>query len=299
MSQPNPTLYTWVNEICGNLQGEGGLPDRFECWYAGDDGHERLNTLRLNDRREDPVDFAQAITTDIWKICEQHAATMNAGAMSRYAIQVFRNEHDKLPEATHHVLLTGQAQNMLAIGSSISAERGQLIRHNEALHGFAMSLMQGVSGRLARDLEDERSARRRAEQQVVDVSQMREELLDRKHEREMEALKEARSSQRLDQILQTLAALAPAVLSRLGNNKPSDEASRAMLRDRAVSTLMNRLGVEDIQRIAMGLSPELQPAFLELLSSYADDARPAQASDPRAASVPAQSQHTNGNGAKS
>jgi len=273
---PNPTLATWVGELFQNLQGKGGLPDRFEVWYAGDDGHERLNTLRIDERTEDEADLPALFVQDIWKDCEAHAATLPNGTLCRYAIQVFRDKDDRTPEATHHTLCTGSAQSLLALGSSVAAERGQLIRHNETLHGFMMTMTQAMSGRLARDLEDERMARRAAERRVGEVSEMREQLLDRQHERRMEEQREERSNQRLESILATLAALAPAVLARLGTNKPSDEASRAMLRDRVVGQIMNNLNSEDIQRIAMSLRPELQPAFLEVLASYSDDQKKQQ-----------------------
>jgi len=271
--QPNPTLFTWINEICGNLQGEDGLPDRFEVWYVGDDGHERLHTFRINERREEHTDMPQVLTTEIWKVCESHASTMPPGASVRYSVQCYRDDADKHPEAAHYLLMNGSAVNAMQLGSTIASERGQLIRHNETLHGFSMTLMQTVSGRLARDLEDERAARRDAERRYGEVMQLKEELADRRHEREMESKRQEASASRLDMMLQMVATLAPAIISRLNANsqKPNDITVRSVMRDQAVGQLLNNLTGPDIERLAANLRPELAPAFLELLSSYAED----------------------------
>lgn len=271
--QPNPTLFTWINEICGNLQGEDGLPDRFEVWYAGDDGHERLHTFRINERREDHTAIPQVLTTEVWKVCEGHAATMSPGASVRYAVQCYRSDSDKMPESTHFLLLAGSAVNQMQLGASVASERGQLIRHNEALHGFAMTLMQSLSGRLARDLEDERNARMRAEAQVREVQAMKEDLLDRQHQRMLEARRAEKSEERMNMLLNLASTLAPAIITRLNTNaqKPNEVMARSMMRDQAVGHLLNNLQGPDIEQLVTNLRPELRPALLELLSSYAED----------------------------
>lgn len=277
---PPASLQEWLTDTSGVLAltngniDEGGAISRYEIWHAGDDGMERLRVLRLEDRGEELSEIPAIFAAEVQKTCEQHAITLPSGTSLRYAIQAFRAKDDTTPESVHYIVLIG---SMLAVqtGGSVSAERGQLIRHNEALHHMMMNMVQGVAGRLSRDLEEERNARQAAERRYSEVIALREEVLDRKHERQLEAAQAAHDAARQDALLQMVMTLAPAVISRLGKSSvpaavDAPDASSAVLRDQAVSGIVNGLSVDQIQKIAMAIPPEGQIAFLELVQSYSE-----------------------------
>lgn len=294
MANPSPQLETWMNELLGTLLASDKTPqlDRFEVLFAGDDQVERLRVLRVEDRPEEAVlELGGVFARLVQQTCEQHAQTVPAGASLRYAVQAFRSPTDVTPEAAFYLVLTGALLLAQPTGSTPAAAQGQLIRHNETLHSMMMNMVQSVAGRLARDLEEERNARQAAERRAHEVFALREQLLDRQHERSMEAQREERDAQAKSQLLSLVVQLAPAVLARLApkGSEPSaltDAAHPAVLRDRVVANLVKGLSAEEIQKIVTSVKPATQAVLLQLIDTYEQDLSAAPSKPPASAQPP-------------
>lgn len=279
-SLPPPSLQEWLAETSGVLVpgvDESGLIFQYELWHANEDGSERLKVIRIEDRREDLEALPAALAMELYRTCEQHALTLPSGMPLRYAVRAFRGKDDVIPEAVHYVTLAGSLLSVTN-GTGVAAERGQLIRHNETLHNMMMQLVQGVAGRLSRDLEAERDARIASERRYGEVLLLREELIDRKHERELEIARENNAAERQKALLEMLSSFAPVILSKLASAKPGEEAAvkAAMLRDQAVSRIVNGLGAEEIGKLATMMKPETQAAFLALIEAYGEQKQEAR-----------------------
>jgi hypothetical protein len=276
MSAPSPQLESWMNEMVGTLLSNTDHPqlDRFEVLFAGDDHIERLRVLRVEDTpgELDASELPALFARGVHAVCEQHAQTLPSGTPLRYAVQAYRAPADTTPEASFYLVLQGALLLAQPAGSSPAAAQGQLIRHNENLHALAMNLMNAVAGRLTQDLEQERLARQAAERRTQEVFALREQLLDRQHERNLEAAREERDAQTKQQLLELVKALAPVVLSRLAPrapNAPEPELSHpAVLRDQAVRRIIAGLSADELQKIIVSVKPGTQAALLELIDTY-------------------------------
>lgn len=249
--------------------GQDGAMHRVELWFHGDDQHERIRIFRMEDRDESLSEMPLTLAGEIERATNQHATTMPNGISLRYAVQAYRGRDDTVPETTHYMVVTG---TMLPNpGNTQASERGQMIRHNENLHHMMMNLVNSVAGRLSRDLDEERNARQAAERRFSEVILLREEMLDRKHERELEAAREAREAAQKESMLAMVASLAPALIAKLGSGKSSDAQDvpqDAVLRDRAIGSVINSMTADEIQAVAMAVKPERQAALLELIDAY-------------------------------
>ena len=129
-----------------------------------------------------------------------------------------------------------------------------------------------IGGRLAQDLQEERTARKAAEQRSHEVFALREQLLDRQHERNLEAKREERESETKQQLLSLITSLAPVVLSRLapkGEKAPAIAAAHpAVLRDQAVRQIIAGLSGDELGKIMQCVEPGTQAALLTLIDTY-------------------------------
>ncbi len=271
--QLHSNLEVWIRETLSTVDQSGddespGVMHRFEVWHAGEDTHERLRVFRIADRNEALPEMSEPLAADVLKVCEQHAVTLSQGTHLRYSVQAWRSVKDAAAEAVHYIVLTGTALTPAA-GTSIAAERGQLIRHNETLHTMMMNMVNSLAGRLSRDLEDEREARREAERNYGSVIRLREEMLDRKAERELEMMRESRDAEQKGKMLDMIGSFAPVVLAKLAGAGGTTAVPEVVkLRDEAVGNIMRKLTPEEIQAIAMNVRPEIQAAFLELVNAW-------------------------------
>lgn len=286
--QLHSNLENWIRETIATVdqspdEDSGAVLHRFEVWHAGEDSHERLRIFRIADRNEALAEMGESLAGDIMRVCEQHAITLPAGTHLRYSVQAWRGAKDQAAEAVHYLVLSGTAMTPAA-GSSIAAERGQLIRHNETLHTMMMNMVNSLAGRLSRDLEDEREQRRESERKFSEVVRMREDMLDRKLERELEMMREQRDAAQKEKMLEMISNFAPVVLAKMSGaqmpqGSPVPELVR--LRDEAVGNVMRKLTPEEIQGIAMAVRPEIQAAFLELVNAWDPPSSPAPTGKPK------------------
>ena len=286
MTNPSPQLESWMNEMIGTLLANAEQPqlDRFEILFSGDDQVERLRVLRLEERGETPHELPAIFSKVVHLVCEQHSQTLPSGASLRYAIQAYRAQQDSQPEATFYYVLTGTLMLAQPAGSSPAAAQGQLIRHNENLHQMMVNLVHSIGGRLAQDLQEERTARKAAEQRSHEVFALREQLLDRQHERNLEAKREERESETKQQLLSLITSLAPVVLSRLapkGEKAPAIAAAHpAVLRDQAVRQIIAGLSGDELGKIMQCVEPGTQAALLPLIDTYESPPAPHSSAAP-------------------
>jgi len=291
-NSPTPQLESWMNEMIGTLLADREHPmlDRFEILFSGDDQVERLRVLRLEERPEPPHELAPLLAKVVHAVCEQHAQTIPAGASLRYGILAFRREGDNLPEATFYHVLSGSLLLTQPAGSSPAAAQGQLIRHNENLHQMMVNLVHSIGGRLAADLQDERLARKAAEARAHEIVGLREQLLDRQHERNLEAKREERDAETKQQLLGLFTTFAPVLLARLApkNEKtpPIAATHPAVLRDEAARRIIASIDGDDLGKIIGAVKPATQAALLQLIDTYERPPAPSPAASATPAAKP-------------
>lgn len=215
MSMPPQDLVKWCQKVKIEITEEGGI-SRVELWHSVEgEGGDRLATLKnLGEHTEE--DLAEAL----WSAAEVDAKTRTINTVQRYSCMAFMEEAaDDLPEQTFPFTMRGGMPNdLLGDDSEPATAAGRMkmdMRHNEALHRLLVQQSELTVGRLARDYREERNARIAAENKQLEIITLYQQLLDKKHERELEIAQQQQSAKREDQLYGMLMALAPIVLMKV------------------------------------------------------------------------------------
>ena len=223
---PDQRLLEFIRKFRVDLTAEGTIT-RLELYHSieGSMG-ERLATFEMADRDddEDPDDLAQ----EIWDEAEGDAATRPTGSLERYVIQAYRGDTREPDEqksfTTRGKLVTALTGN----GSEPPTPRGELMqamRERNDMHALVMRLCEGTAGSAALQLQREREENQRLREVAFQYEQLRQQLLDRSLEREIQRKDAEASAQQNNMLLGTLLQLAPVVLSRLLQAPPPPGAA--------------------------------------------------------------------------
>jgi hypothetical protein len=294
-TQPDQRLLEFIRKFRVDLTAEGTIT-RLELYHSieGSTG-ERLATFEMADRDddEDPDDLAQ----EIWDEAEEDASTRPTGSVERYVIQAFRGD-TREPDEQKAFTTRGKLVNALTGNSSEPpTERGMIMAENRRtndLHALVVRMCEATAGSAAIQLQREREENNRLREVAFEYEKLRQQLLDRSVDRELQR-EEAKASQSQNQMLiGTLIQLAPIVLSRLlaapappgsamplapapvaapaqaaGQTPPQATVSEPVLvRDSILGSLLESVSLEQMQSMIGLFTAEQKQKFLAAYTSY-------------------------------
>lgn len=303
-TQPDQKLLEFIRKFRADLTPEGTI-SRIELYHSIE-GHmgERLATFEMADRNddEDPDDLAQ----EIWDEAEEDASTRPTGSIERYVVQLFRGDTREPDEqksfTTRGKLVTG----LIGSGSeppTPTGERWAEMRRTNDLHALVVRMCEATAGSAAIQLQREREENQRLREVGFKYEQLRQDLLDRSLERDIQRKDAEAASQQNQMLLSTLLQLAPVVLSRLLQPAPPPGASQplhpaaaaaqtpapaaaastpsasaassppsdshpALVRDAMIAKLLESLQLSQMQQLLGSLDDAQKQAFLALYTSY-------------------------------
>lgn len=285
MGQVSTSVQEWITRYTADLTAEG-TPHRFELWHATEEGGVRLETMVLADYEEgtDPADLAQ----ELWDTSEKDAGSRTVGMVQRYVIMVFRNQGDTENEAQLAFNLQGRSTVGNVLGGDTDRPNdkgllGQLMRHTEALQQMLNQQTEISMGRTGRELDRSRQRVEFLETKLGEMHDLREELLDRQHERELDRAREearARRHEEMMTLVMSLGQLAAAKFlgpagAAVAGNMPAQAA-----RDGAIAKLLANMTQEEVAGVLGALRPNNQSNLLALYASYKEDFEAEQSKRP-------------------
>ena len=225
-TSPNAKLLEWVRKLSVDLTPEGAIT-RLELWHSieGEAG-ERLCTIEMADRDddEDPDDLTQ----ELWNESEEDASTRPQGSYQRYVVQAFRGDVRE-PEDQKAYVITGRAVSSLTgLGTEPPTGRGETaqgMRHRDDLHALVVRMCEATSGSTAVQLQKEREYNDKLMERVRKTTELEQDLLDRKQERDLRAAEFEAGQQRLQMLLQTANQLLPVLLTKFLTPPPGGNAA--------------------------------------------------------------------------
>lgn len=269
MAAPDKLLRWVSNELLPVGDDEDyALPDRVELWHTVEGSpSEHLHSQPITDD-----DDAEELTSLLYEKALDDASTRPGGNPERYFVQTV------MPEAERHrnrfpFRISGddkQRHNSFNLGHQFeglpsepnneSGALAQVMRHNESLHHNQNIMFQSTTGHLARELEQSRSQVLALQKLHMENLQTREELLDRKHERDMAQRREEARERRHEQFIQLLMGLAPALLPQLLGGAGGTNGADPRLQ--AVQNFMGSLSEMELAGVMDALEPEHQKQML-------------------------------------
>jgi len=142
----------------------------------------------------------------------------------------------------------------------------QLMRHNEALMRMNTMAMGGILNALTKRLEAAERFNETLISQRHEYLQSLENAKSLEHDRDMEALQISGHETRKAELFKKLEMILPLVVNKITGHKLLPEAVGGDV----FSTLANSLTPDQLQGIAVYLTPEQQMMFLTLLKSAKD-----------------------------
>lgn len=223
---PDQRLLEFIRKFRIDLTPEGTIT-RLELYHSieGSMG-ERLATFEMADRDddEDPDDLAQ----EIWDEAEEDAATRPTGSLERYVVQAYRGD-TREPDEQKSFTTRGKLVTALTGNSTEPpTPRGELMqamRERNDMHALVMRLCEGTAGSAALQLQREREENQRLREVAFEYEKLRQQLLDRSLERDIQRKDAEQAAQQNQMLLGTLLQLAPVVLSRLLQPPPPPGAA--------------------------------------------------------------------------
>lgn len=213
---PNQKLLEWVRKFRADLTPEGTIT-RIELYHSieGQMG-ERLATFEMADRDddEDPDDLAQ----EIWDEAEDDSASRPQGQIERYVVQAFRGDTREPDEQKAFTTIGKLVSALTGNGSEPPTMLGQTaaeMRRTNDLHALVVRMCEATAGSAAVQLQREREENNKLRETAFRYEELRQQLLDRSLDRELQR-KDAEASQQMNNmLLGTLVQLAPVILARL------------------------------------------------------------------------------------
>lgn len=209
----------------------------------------------------------QELTAEILQMIGDDASGM--GGVQRYIVESYHGERES-PSARFSMRLEGIDESIDDGNDAEPPTKGGLVtqqmRHNEVL----MKTFANTVGSAVQTLQ--RTITRQAEHIEVLLDQrfksieIVEEAMSRKHERDIEFIREGASQERKDKLVDKGAMLIPVIANKLAGYKllPGGESPRdSMLRE-----FVNSLNPEQFQSIQQSLAPEQLIVLVNLLQSY-------------------------------
>jgi len=280
MSFPSPTFVKWLTKHLADLT-EAGIITRFELIHKVESEHaERLDIWRNDaDSGHAPQELAQ----EIQDAAERDAQSRTSGQPQRYVVYAYRGT-EEMHESQHAFLVRATFQaGRFGEDSEPATEKGVIshyMRHDENVHRLLMSAGDSLLGKLAADLERERTCRVKAEELNWSMTEKYQTLLDREHERRVDEAKELMRARRLDELMGVATALLPIFATKFLGSGAAQEVKRMETtdpKDAAIRRFFANLSETEISSVLGCLSGANQIALAELHRAFsAANAEPAE-----------------------
>jgi len=277
---PSPTFVKWLTKHLADLT-EGGIITRFELIHKIESEHaERLDIWRNDaDSGHAPQELAQ----EIQDASERDAQSRTSGQPQRYVVYAYRGT-EAMHESQHAFLVKPTFQPArFGEDSEPATEKGVIshyMRHDENVHRLLMSAGDSLLGKLAADLERERSCRVKAEELNWSMTEKYQTLLDREHERRVDEAKELMRARRLDELMGVATALLPIFATKFLGSGAGQEVKRLETtdpKDAAIRRFFANLTETEISGVLGCLSGANQIALAELHRAFSGaSAEPAE-----------------------
>jgi hypothetical protein len=288
MAAPTPALIKWLTRFLSEVIDDGPVT-RFELLHK----IEGERTERL-DVWQNPSDGARApdeLAREIQDTAERDLDARTSGQPQRYILCAHRGDELE-PAAQHAFLLRPTVQlGKRAEDSEPPTDKGVIahfLRHDENVHRLLLSSSDSLVGKLANEVDRERTARIKAEELNWSMFEKYQLLLDKEQERRIEEAKELMKARRVDELMGVVTALIPILATRfLGGAQPGAAPPQALPavappelvdpKDRAVREFFARLSENEISSVIAGLSSSNQIALAELHRAFSEEAPSAAA----------------------
>lgn len=265
MSAPDPKLVPWLRKHLRELTATGTI-ERVELYHAADGTPiQRLLVSRV----DEGVD-ADELGQELWDAAQQDSSTRPPEMAQRYVVATFQ-EDEPAPLAQFPFLMPGGTPGILTTVDQATekGERGQMMRHNETLHRLVVEQNTYHTNMLRNELESERKLRTGYEKGMMEMFETMQQLMDRRHEREMETKREESKARRHEELMGLLMAAAPLVLAQVVGGKGLPGA--AVARDEGIRSFLKSLDEKEINGIIGSLKPEHAMVLMEVYKSYASE----------------------------
>jgi hypothetical protein len=269
MTTPDSKLVSWCRkQLAGDLTEEGPIV-RIELLHAADGVNaERLAVVRL--QSQDPDDLA----TELWEAAENDAGTRMGTLPQRYVAASFRADAPEVVSAQWTFLLQGGSHRTKMVNlsdtypASESGERGLVMHQTNRMHQLMYQMAEGMADRAAQDLQRERALRIRMEENHMKYLQLMEDLMDKKHQRELETARELAKEKRTEKVMKMGMDALPMLLSQFA---PGLGAS-AFAKNAGIKNVLTGLTEKEVMGVINALEDEHKAAFFQLYASYVKEA---------------------------
>jgi hypothetical protein len=282
MAAATPALIKWLTRMLSE-PAEDEQITRFELLHKVEgERTERLDAWQNpNDGTRAPDELAREIQDTAERDLEARAS----GQPQRYIVCAYRGD-DPEPAAQHAFLLRPTVQlGKRAEDSEPPTDKGVIahfLRHDENVHRLLLSSSDSLVGKLANEVDRERTARVKAEELNWSMFEKYQLLLDKEQERRIEEAKELMKARRVDELMGVVTALIPILATRfLGGVQPGaalPPAAPALAspelvdpKDRAVREFFARLSETEVSSILGSLSSSNQIALAELHRAFSEE----------------------------
>jgi len=291
MAAPTPALIKWLTRLLSEVTEDEPIT-RFELLHK----IEGERTERL-DAWQNPSDGGRApdeLAREIQDTAERDLEARTSGQPQRYIVCAYRGD-DPEPAAQHAFLLRPTMQlGKRAEDSEPPTDKGVIahfLRHDENVHRLLLSSSDSLVGKLANEVDRERTARVKAEELNWSMFEKYQLLLDKEQERRIEEAKELMKARRVDELMGVVTALIPILATRfLGGAQPGPALPSAVPvapalvspelvdpKDRAVREFFARLSETEVSSVLGSLSSSNQIALAELHRAFSEESPSAAA----------------------
>jgi len=282
MAAPSPALIKWLTRFLSDLTEDGPVT-RFELLHKIEgESADRLEVWQHSqEKSREPEELAQ----EVQDAAERDMGSRTTGQPQRYVVCVYRA--DSAQHESQHAFQLRPPLHFAKRGedSEPPTEKGivaHFMRHDENVHRLFVSSGEALIGRLATEVERERSARVKAEELNWSMFEKYQGLLDREQQRRVEEAKELMKARRVDELMGVVTALLPILATRfLGGQQPALALQPGVTnalpapetidpKDAAVRHFFSRLSETEISSVLGCLASSNQIALAELHRAFAE-----------------------------
>lgn len=272
MSYVDDRLSKWLQGLAEDIteQGAIGLIEAHHATEGSAQGvlveHWQVDqgTLELQE-------FAQKV----WDVCEYDASQRPSGMAQRYVLLAYRGENRQYDRRFPFTIRGVGIERSLMDDSTPPNEMGitgQLLRHDIEKDRLLMLLSGAHAERSERTIQRLMQENEQLHSASLRNAVIREDLLDRKAERELKQQVELQKAKRFDDMTGlVIERLFPLVVAKLTGGMQIGNSPEAILRDAAIGNVLKNLTPPELEAIFMNLKQENQIAFLELYKSYREE----------------------------
>lgn len=286
MGQVDHKVVKWIGERVADLTEEGPVI-RYELWHTNvDSGAEKLETVRVGELDEDENEVEapepEELSQLLWDVAESDADTRTPGTTQRYSIQAYRIAGGE-PDSTFSFNIYARTSSSIGGNSEPATEKGALgsaLRHSDNLHRLVVNMTEATSGRLAQDLMRERDLNQKFRDAQMQQFETVQDLMDRKHERDLRSLESQASAKRMDDILAMGMTLLPILMSKFGPSVSPTGADAAV--GAGMKKLLMGMSEQELKGVMESLGPANQMAVMEVYQQARKSALEEDAKKPAA-----------------